>query len=444
MGDYRYFPEQPGPARGHDPYARPVASERGRPADHAAPRGYVPPRPQRAAPLYSDPYTQGDDPAGYEDDLPPFDPYMQPRSAPHSVPRGAPYVPPMTPTAGYAPAPYGERAYAAPPPPHAAPPQAAMRAPVYADPYGAPYAPPPSWVGPQGAAAGPQAAPARPPMRPAAVLHGLGAVMSLGLVVLAGAWTWNMMQRDVSGVPVVRALEGPMRVAPDNPGGQQAAFQGLAINELAGSGAATEADVIVLAPAPVGLGEITPPDATLPQPDALGLAGDPLPSGPALGFLNPNRFAVERSPRPRGREGAGTQLAAVQIMPPASQMPALSTSNDPRAADTLAASIAQSVALDLDGPRGIDVDPASIGPGTRLVQLGAYDNPEEARAAWDGLSNRFSPLLNDRGRVIEAAHSGGSVFFRLRAHGFSDERDARRFCAALVAEQIDCIPVLVR
>ena len=165
---------------------------------------------------------------------------------------------------------------------------------------------------------------------------------------------------------------------------------------------------------------------------------------PALGFNSPNRLAVDRSPRPRGRDAAGFQMAVVPQVAPPARMPALSTSNDPNAADALAASIAQSVALDLAAPRGIDVDPASIGPGTRLVQLGAYDNPDEARGAWDALSRRFSPLLNDRGRVIEAAHSGGSVFYRLRAHGFTDERDARRFCAALVAEQIDCIPVLVR
>jgi hypothetical protein len=113
-------------------------------------------------------------------------------------------------------------------------------------------------------------------------------------------------------------------------------------------------------------------------------------------------------------------------------------------ANDLAASVASSVAMGLSGVRDVDIDPATIGPGTRLVQLGAYDDVAAARAAWDALSSRFSPLLDDRGRVIEAAHSGGSVFYRLRAHGFSDERDARRFCAALVDQQIDCIPVLIR
>jgi hypothetical protein len=43
--------------------------------------------------------------------------------------------------------------------------------------------------------------------------------------------------------------------------------------------------------------------------------------------------------------------------------------------------------------------------------------------------------------VIEAAQSGGRTFYRLRAHGFATDEDARRFCAALKAEETDCIPV---
>jgi hypothetical protein len=46
--------------------------------------------------------------------------------------------------------------------------------------------------------------------------------------------------------------------------------------------------------------------------------------------------------------------------------------------------------------------------------------------------------------VIQRATSGGRVFFRLRAHGFDDVADARRFCATFVAQKVDCIPVVTR
>lgn len=448
MGDYRYFPDQPAPPHGHDARGpRPDADWGYAPAPLSAPRA-----PQ-AAQFIRHGQAQPPRPAQYAPALPPSPPLYRRAPAPPAwdepaypdeaaYPDPAPAVHPAYP---------GPRGYAPPPPP-VAPPVWGPEA----------VSPPPAWLGPQAqsrSAQPPYAHPSAPAAHHSAVprvqaatlLHGLGAVFSLGLVVLAGGWAWNLVQRDVSGVPVVRALEGPMRVAPETPGGTQAPFQGLAVNQLAGAGQTTEADTIVLAPPPVGLGDVMAPAATATlAPDMIAPSAPSAMPG-ALGFNAPNALAVLSSPMPRGRDASPAAFAQMASLPvaqaPLAQVPvaqALSTSNDPRAADALAASVAQSVALGLSGTGGRDIDPASIGPGTRLVQLGAYDTAEEARAAWDALSGRFNPLLADRGRVIEAAHSGGSVFYRLRAHGFSDERDARRFCAALVAEQIDCIPVLVR
>ena len=82
-----------------------------------------------------------------------------------------------------------------------------------------------------------------------------------------------------------------------------------------------------------------------------------------------------------------------------------------------------------------------IPAGTRLSQLGAFDSPEVARKEWDRLSARFGDYMDGKQRVIQKAQSGGRTFYRLRAIGFADLNDARRFCSALVAERADCIPV---
>jgi len=289
-------------------------------------------------------------------------------------------------------------------------------------------------------------APVAQPVTAAGVAQGLGAVLSLVLLISGGVWAFQMMQRDVSGVPVVRALEGPLRVTPDNPGGSQAAHQGLSVTELAADGPSTLPDEIVLAPPPLNLDrDVTSParNQSIPSGGEDGLIEVGLPLAETanvadvadvapLGIVSPNRLAVTRSPRPNPR---GVQFEAQR-----SSQPAAPTEAD----DDLAAVIANSVAADLSRGGGVDIDPASIGPGTRLVQLGTYDSADQARSAWDGLAQRFDPLLDDRGRVIEAAHSGGSVFYRLRAHGFNDERDARQFCAALIDQKMDCIPVMIR
>ncbi|MCC5967601.1 MAG: SPOR domain-containing protein [Natronohydrobacter sp.] len=342
------------------------------------------------------------------------------------------------------------------------------------------YVPPPAaqaavsggWgaVPPQGYPGTAQADPYPQPAAPtrerqtSTVMHGLGAVLSVALIVGAGGWMWQIMKRDVAGVPVVRALEGPLRVSPENPGGRQAAHQGLSVNELAAAREETPREQIVLAPPPLDLSgddllrsrpqesqtqhsaefEDQPIPVALQQDVAMpvaetatGMNGASVVS--TLGFNSPTRRAVTVSPRPPARNASQAAASATRV----ASLGSVATDAAPLAQD-LAASVANSVAVGLSGVRDVDIDPATIGPGTRLVQLGAYDDVAAARAAWDALSSRFSPLLDDRGRVIEAAHSGGSVFYRLRAHGFSDERDARRFCAALVDQQIDCIPVLIR
>ena len=58
--------------------------------------------------------------------------------------------------------------------------------------------------------------------------------MSLALIVGIGVWGTKLIMRDVSGIPVVRAAEGPMRIQPENPGGLPADHQGLSVNDVAG------------------------------------------------------------------------------------------------------------------------------------------------------------------------------------------------------------------
>lgn len=91
-----------------------------------------------------------------------------------------------------------------------------------------------------------------------------------------------------------------------------------------------------------------------------------------------------------------------------------------------------------------EIAPSKIAAGTRLVQLGAYDSAEVARSEWDKLTTRFDDYLPGKTRVIQKAQSGGKTFYRLRAMGFKDLADARRFCSALMAGKAACIPVVTR
>jgi hypothetical protein len=263
--------------------------------------------------------------------------------------------------------------------------------------------------------------------------HFLGAAVSAALVAGAVLWGYRLAVRDVTGVPVVRAMEGPMRIAPDNPGGEVTAHQGLAVNNVAAEGsAAAPADTLVLAPPPVDLAAEDLAPAEPATPDA-GPAAAPVEDQAALVELAVAEALAESATPLSGEIGA--QPAVAEGARPEPVLASIRPRSRPAApADEPAP---QPVALR-------EVDPASIPAGTRLVQLGAFDTAEAAVAEWDKLARRFGAVLDGKGRVVMAAQSGGRDFFRLRAEGFADEADARRFCAVLLAENASCVAVTQR
>ncbi|MDQ2088431.1 SPOR domain-containing protein [Marimonas arenosa] len=297
-----------------------------------------------------------------------------------------------------------------------------------------------------------------------------GAVVSLALVVGVGIWGYQMISRDVSGVPVVRAAsKAPMRVAPDDPGGRPALHQGLAVNEVAADGAAARpADRLILAPAPVSLEDedlpqraaqaITPAETDktdktgrsgaleTPQMESIRALADQLSSGaaPLAGAdsgpetVQPTAAAAPEQPE------AEVAAAIAEAVKAAAAKPEIKGGLKRSLRPVLrpdALKKAAAVAVPEAASARPEVDPAGIPAGTKLAQLGAFDSPETARGEWDKLNVRFADYLDGKQMVIQKAQSGGRIFYRLRAMGFADLSDARRFCSALVAEKADCIPV---
>ncbi|MCL3882838.1 SPOR domain-containing protein [Marivita sp. GX14005] len=308
------------------------------------------------------------------------------------------------------------------------------------------------------------------PRNLASAANWLGAAMSLALIVGVAVWGYRLIMRDVSGVPVVRAIEGPMRVAPDDPGGKIARHNGLAVNDIAGtSTSAPPPDQLVLAPQPLDITDEDVPVAQLAAArEAAGIdledteqvalasfqqdaAGDPMPLAEAdiANAEDPIKALADQiaaKAEPLGEidaaSGGFSEGIEVAALIPAS-VPGVARSLRP----SLRPSGLRQAALSAPEPApsaAAELSPDNIPAGTRLVQFGAYDSAEIAREQWAKLDARFDEYLDEKSRVIEKASSGGRVFYRLRAHGFADLSDSRRFCAALLAEGADCIPVVSR
>lgn len=282
-----------------------------------------------------------------------------------------------------------------------------------------------------------------------------GAVVSLALVIGVGVWGYRLLARDVSGIPVVRAAEGPLREAPKDPGGRPAEHQGLSVNAVAGHGtAAALADTLLLAPKPLDLTEDDQPMATISAPaplkprdavkqDLTLAAADPVQALADSLAAGATPLAALSDPV---KEAPGVKLGVGEINDTAAPafvggvVRSLRPKVRPKTLNTQVASLAPTIPI----PKSIDVAAASVPAGTALAQLGAYDSVATAQKEWDRFNARFSDFLDGKKRVIQKARSGGRTFYRLRAMGFEEIADARRFCAELVAGKAECIPVTTR
>jgi hypothetical protein len=313
----------------------------------------------------------------------------------------------------------------------------------------------------------------------AAALNWAGALLSVVLIAGLATWGWKLWVRDVSGVPVVRALEGPMRVTPDEPGGLASEYQGLAVNRIAEERIEEGmADRVVLAPQPsvlnededLAMAELAP----MVEPDPLPVIEDTSPLEGEDAASAENVVEVLPAPDLAPVETLGTVLAEATAPLEAAMEEAAPSGTD--LAVALALGLADESAIDqpdvlpvasvpgvpvvtprplirpenlqavsfrpaADGVSG-EIDPASIPVGTRLVQLGAFGSADVARAEWTNAMERFGNYMAGKERVVQEAQTGGRTFWRLRAMGFEDLADARRFCSVLVADGANCIPVV--
>lgn len=278
-----------------------------------------------------------------------------------------------------------------------------------------------------------------------------GALVSLCLIFGIGYWGYQLIMRDVTGIPVVRAMEGEMRVLPDDPGGDIARHVGLSVNELVAMGeAAAPEDRLVLAPRMPGLAredlearpmaavddvgeEIMQPVALLPDADAIAVPAQ------TMGTTVEDVLAMVAEIT---EAEARSDVAAMDRVP--ASVPGVAVSLRPilRPA-SLRPAPAPAPAITRASTTEVPVTTVSFATGTDLVQLGAFSSPALAAEEWARLESRFGALMNGRERVVQVSTQSSGTWYRLRASGFADRDDARRFCAALQAEGAECIAVVV-
>ena len=280
----------------------------------------------------------------------------------------------------------------------------------------------------------------------------VGAALSLSLLTGAIGWSYQLIVRDISQIPIVRAQLGPLRIAPDNPGGLTAANQGLSVTQIAVNERPLLSDEIFLAPAAEVLSEenialqISEENSSITNNekfDTLEVSTENsldlkiLPEQTATGLASNNEAVLSTaafSPKKLEIENA-VSLALSLTNEVDSSFNSLRPKIRPVVLNQIQTdNIAQSVENELF---------VTLPIGTAVVQLGAFESQGLAQSEWQRLEALLGSVLTSKNMVIQKAESGGKVFYRLRAFGFDDLSDARQFCSA-VNDKVACIPVVTR
>ncbi|NNU80215.1 SPOR domain-containing protein [Halovulum dunhuangense] len=272
-----------------------------------------------------------------------------------------------------------------------------------------------------------------------------GAVVSVAVLVLFVFWAYRLGVRDARDIPVIRASEGPIRVQPEDPGGTTVAHQGLEVNDILGGSEANPPTETALAPQvlPIGPDDLPPETArdAAPSPESAGL----LPMDETLLIDDAVARALAEAAgeevseadldlAPVAEDDTAAPASAAGIPRPLRRPADFATSAPRQDGDALAG-------LSEPPPPPVTEEPA---PGTRMVQLGAFESADVAETQWQLLLQGHGDLLGRKARYIQQAESNGRVFYRLRVMGFDDQNAQRAICEALRARSVDCIPVTVR
>ena len=284
------------------------------------------------------------------------------------------------------------------------------------------------------------------------IFYWTGAALSLFLLAGAIGWSYQLIVRDVNQIPIVRAQLGPLRVAPDNPGGLTAANQGLSVTQLAVNEKPLLSNEIYLAPAAEILNEENLALKVKEEYESNKVDGAfEIKEVNAENSMNlealPDQKEVDSISNDVGvLSKAAFSQKKIEIENAVSL--ALSITNEPDKSLSWLRPKIRPVGFYRNGniteDQIVSNEPMPKLPiGSAVVQLGAFDSKSLAESEWQRFEKILGSILIPKKMVVQKAESGGKIFYRLRASGFSDISDARQFCTA-ISDKVACIPVVTR
>jgi len=271
-------------------------------------------------------------------------------------------------------------------------------------------------------------------VNPAKYANIVGAFISFAVFVGVIGWGAQTLMRDSSGVPVVRALEGPSRMAPVNPGGVPASHQGLTVNQVSSSQKTVlVGELLQLAPGPINLQIDDLPIVKQIINEATGLL-----ELKKTDVLEIESAIVEPS---TDSDEIIVKLASIltsstlSSLAPEAPNVMLNASSRPQ--------VRPNSWLQTNLPRKVATRGGEVPLGTLMVQLGAFSDENTALEAWKRLSERYGDYFVGKEATILNGKISEQEIYRLRVYGFNDINESRRLCTALHGQNAECYPVVM-
>ena len=288
---------------------------------------------------------------------------------------------------------------------------------------------------------------------PAVYLNIVGAVISLIVFLGIVGWGAQMISRDSSGAPVLQALDGPMRISPEDPGGVMASHQGLTVNEVASSQKKLPLeDRLRLAPRAINLqsedqpislllvSKVSSMDASLLSSTSQGTIDSEVEL--TIANVNGNSIKEPLLPTISASQKVNTEILIIKEDLPADSSLVSSyigsgPTQSPRPRIRSLASIVSSVS------KSVTVKPQAISQGKPMAQLGAFGSKSIAMQAWSDLLQIHGDYLTGKKHIILRAEVGGGTIYRLRVNGFLNMAAAKHFCKVLNRQNTECYSVMM-
>lgn len=257
--------------------------------------------------------------------------------------------------------------------------------------------------------------------------------IALGAVAAFGVGIWfaydQGVKRGASGAPpLIRADQGPTKVAPENPGGMQVPNQDKQIYErLPGNTTANTAGQTERLLPPQERPSATPTQPNVATSPAVSVPTRPAQSVPNQSTAVPNRTDAP-SPAP---------------IPPAPAAPGQPQPVAPRTAAAPAPTPAPAAAPATTARAAAPAPTVTATPGgSARIQLASLKDQAAATATWNQLQKKFPDVLGGLQpsyERVEIADKG--TFIRLQAGPLKDRAEAQSACNALAAKNQGCIVV---